>query len=88
MLNNGFTNVATSNAVSVQSAPCSYSISSNSQNFSGSGGAGSVGVTTGVGCAWTASGNPSWITITSGASGSGSRHGFLYRPAEYKRFRS
>jgi hypothetical protein len=73
MLNNGFTNVATSNAVSVQSAPsCSYSISSNSQNFSGNGGSGSVGVTTGAGCAWTASGNPSWITITSGASGSGS----------------
>ncbi len=72
MLNNGFTSVATSNTVSVQSVSCSYAISSNNQNFSGAGGTGAVSVTTGTGCSWTASGNPSWITITGGASGSGS----------------
>ena len=71
MLNNGLTSAATSNAVSVQAAPCSYSISSSGQNFSGNGGAGSVGVATGAGCSWTASGNPSWITITGGTSGIG-----------------
>ena len=32
---------------------------------------GSVLVTAGTGCAWTATSNASWITITSGSSGSG-----------------
>lgn len=57
-----------------QAAPppqCSYSISPASQNFSDSGGAGTVTVTAGTGCAWTATSPASWISITSGASGSG-----------------
>ena len=32
---------------------------------------GSVGVTAGTGCSWTATSNAGWITITSGSSGSG-----------------
>lgn len=43
-----------------------------SQNFPSSGGTGQVNVTTGASCNWTVSGVPSWMTITSGASGVGS----------------
>jgi hypothetical protein len=57
-----------------QAAPpvsCSYSISPTSQNVSDSASSGSVAVTTTAGCAWTASSNASWLSITSGASGTG-----------------
>lgn len=53
---------------------CSYSISMQSQNITASGGSGSESVTTQSGCPWTAavtSSNSSWLTISSGASGSG-----------------
>ncbi|KJU85026.1 conserved hypothetical protein, secreted, partial [Candidatus Magnetobacterium bavaricum] len=49
---------------------CSYSITPTSKNFSSTGGTDSVGVTANTGCAWTASSSASWITITSGSSGS------------------
>jgi hypothetical protein len=54
-------------------ASCSYSISPTSLNFAAGGGFGAtVTVTTGLTCAWTAvSNNPSFITITNGASGTG-----------------
>lgn len=51
---------------------CSYTITSTSQNFIALGGTGSVGVTAGTGCTWTAvSNNTPWLTVTSGAAGSG-----------------
>ena len=50
---------------------CSYALSSTSASFSSHGGTGSVGVTAGAGCSWTATSNASWITITGGASGTG-----------------
>jgi len=50
---------------------CTYSISPTSGTFGASGGSGVVSVTAGAGCSWTAASNISWITITSGASGSG-----------------
>src|SRR5262249_35684281 len=50
---------------------CRYLISSNSQSFSSAGGSGSVAVTADNGCAWSAISNASWLTVTSGASGSG-----------------
>ncbi|MBI3651642.1 MAG: fibronectin type III domain-containing protein [Acidobacteria bacterium] len=54
------------------SAPgCTYSISPISQAFTANGGTGSVSVTTTAGCAWTAASNAAWITITTGASGTG-----------------
>lgn len=53
------------------SSGCSYSLNPLSRNFSASGGAGSVGVTTQAGCSWTAVSNDSWISITAGAAGSG-----------------
>jgi hypothetical protein len=51
--------------------PCPYSISPTSQAVDATGGSGSVAVTSGNACAWTASSNASWITISSGATGSG-----------------
>lgn len=50
---------------------CAYSLSSTGASFSSSGGAESVSVTAGTGCAWTASSSASWIVVSSGASGSG-----------------
>lgn len=50
---------------------CVYSISPSNQPFLSSGGSGSVNVTSNTGCAWTAVSNAGWITIVSGASGSG-----------------
>jgi hypothetical protein len=52
--------------------PCSYSISPASASLNTSGGSGSISVTTQSGCAWSASSGASWITITSGSSGTGS----------------
>ncbi len=50
---------------------CSFSLSSSGQNVPASGGSGSVNVSTGGGCGWTATSNATWLTITSGANGSG-----------------
>ncbi len=52
-------------------AGCSYSVSG-STSIGFSGGSGSVTVTTSPGCAWTAVSNSAWLTVTGGASGSGS----------------
>ncbi len=50
---------------------CSYSISPSSASYAATGGAGTVTVNTAAGCAWTATTNSTWMTITSGSSGSG-----------------
>ncbi len=52
-------------------APCAFSILPTSQSFTASGGTGSVAVTAQPGCAWTAMSNNAFITVTSGASGTG-----------------
>jgi hypothetical protein len=52
-------------------ASCSYSIDPRSDSAPVAGGSGTVNVSTTSACAWTASSNASWITITSGASGTG-----------------
>lgn len=59
-----------SNALSF-SVTCSYSISPTSQSFGAGAESRRVDVTTFSGCGWTASSNVGWITISSGASGSG-----------------
>ena len=51
---------------------CTYNISPNVQNFSSSGGSGSVTVTTAPACGWTASSNSPFLTITSSPSSGGS----------------
>jgi hypothetical protein len=56
---------------SAKAAPCNYSLTSSSQQCDASGGTWNVNVNAPNGCSWTAASNASWITITSGASGSG-----------------
>jgi len=56
-----------------QQAPCTYSISPTSQTFSASGGPGTIRVTAGTNCGWTATTNTPWIGISSNnSSGTGS----------------
>jgi hypothetical protein len=52
-------------------ASCTYAIAPTSQNMPALGGTGTVTVTTTGACAWTASSNVPWLTITSGAAGTG-----------------
>lgn len=54
-----------------ESASCTYSISATSQNFSVSGGTGTVVVTAPSGCKWFASSNGNWTSLTSGDIGNG-----------------
>jgi hypothetical protein len=60
---------------------CTYSLSPKNDNVPVLGGTGTVDVNTTTACAWTASSNAAWITITSGASGTGAgRIGYLALP--------
>jgi photosystem II stability/assembly factor-like uncharacterized protein len=52
-------------AFELSGAPCSYSLSPTSQSFPNTGGDGSIAVTAGVGCSWTASHNAPWILLFS-----------------------
>ncbi|MDQ3748130.1 MAG: hypothetical protein M3367_03805, partial [Acidobacteriota bacterium] len=54
-----------------QASGCSYSLSATNANFGETGGNGSVNVSAGVGCTWSAVSNASWITVTAGGSGTG-----------------
>lgn len=58
-------------AVTVAFVPCTFNIAPAANQFTYSGGSGSVSVTTAGACGWTAGSNVSWITITSGNSGTG-----------------
>src|SRR5262249_38621759 len=50
---------------------CAPTLSATSQLFPMSGGNGSVGISAGGGCGWTANSNNGWIVLTSGNGGSG-----------------
>jgi hypothetical protein len=50
---------------------CTYSISPTSRNFTSSGGTGSVTVTTGASCPWSATSNNFWLTVTNGTNRTG-----------------
>ncbi len=50
---------------------CTYSLSSATVHFDGSGGTGDLKVTSGSSCSWTAVSNSAWISLTSSGSGSG-----------------
>ncbi|MGD0499334.1 MAG: M36 family metallopeptidase [Bryobacteraceae bacterium] len=65
------TAAATFALVITQTAPCSYSVSPASQTFIAAGGPATIAVTAAAGCAWTASSPLSWVSITSGATGTG-----------------
>ena len=51
--------------------PCTYTLSATSLSFAASGGPGVVNVTTAGHCTWSAVSDRTWISITSGASGTG-----------------
>ena len=55
-----------------QASGCTWVIDPTSASVAAGGGGGSVSVTAGPGCGWTAVSNDAWITVTGGASGSGS----------------
>ncbi len=55
-----------------QSPGCSFDVAPLTQNVEAAGGSRSFNVTTAAGCAWSAASNQPWITITSGANGTGS----------------
>ena len=52
-------------------ALCRYQVSATTASFGGAGGPGTVSVTAGPTCAWTASTNAPWISIAGDASGTG-----------------
>ena len=55
-----------------QGQACTFSLSSGSnQSFDATGGIGNVSVSTSSGCTWTATSSESWLTVVSGASGTG-----------------
>jgi hypothetical protein len=51
---------------------CGYTISPTSREHSSEASTGSISVTASTGCAWAAKSSASWITVTSGSSGTGS----------------
>jgi len=51
---------------------CSFTLSASSVSIGSAGGSRTVNISAGTGCGWTAVSNASFITITSGTSGSGS----------------
>lgn len=57
---------------SITQTGCGFSVSPLAATFTPAGGSGALAVTASAGCSWTASAAPSYLTITSGASGIGS----------------
>jgi hypothetical protein len=53
------------------STACTYAITPTLRGHAYGGGSGTVAVTAGTGCGWTATANNSWLHITGGASGTG-----------------
>ena len=69
----GAINVGTATFNVTQSGfSCSYSVSPSSASVGSAGGAGTFTVNAAAGCNWTAASNtPDWLSVTSGASGTG-----------------
>ncbi|MBL8230291.1 MAG: hypothetical protein JNL98_17510 [Bryobacterales bacterium] len=63
--------VATATVIVRPPTNCTYNLSSSSISFSAAGGSGEVSLATSGGCPWTAGTSSSFVTITSGGSGSG-----------------
>ena len=53
------------------SVPCSYAISPPARSLGASSGSGSVSVVAAAGCAWKATADAPWLTVTGGSSGTG-----------------
>jgi hypothetical protein len=61
-------------SATTSSPNCDGTLTPASKSFTSAGGSGSVSLTTGGACAWTAKSNASWITLAAGAaSGTGSK---------------
>ncbi|MQA28987.1 MAG: hypothetical protein GEU82_03985, partial [Luteitalea sp.] len=58
-------------SVTQEAAPCAFTLTPTRESIGADGGSGTVAVAAAAGCAWTAGSNAPWITVTSGASGSG-----------------
>jgi hypothetical protein len=58
-------------AQSEAQAPCTYAIAPASQTIAAAGGTGTVTISAPAGCAWTATSNVGWVSVTGGAAGSG-----------------
>ena len=58
--------------VTVSQAACTYSLDAGGQSFSAQGGTGTITITTGAGCPWTAGTPPAGVAFTSTTSGAGS----------------
>jgi Zn-dependent metalloprotease len=69
--NDGTTHNAATDLPASCTGGCSFSLTPTSASVGSAATTGSVSVTTGSSCAWTATSNASWLTITSGASGTG-----------------
>ena len=63
--------VSPSGTTGSQGQACTFSLSASNQSFDATGGTGNVTVTTSSGCAWSATSSESWLTVVSGASGTG-----------------
>ena len=55
-----------------QPTACTYTITPSSKTFTDKGGKGSISVTTGAGCAWTAASGAAWVSVPSGTAKTGS----------------
>ncbi len=67
----GQTFTVTQAAASAPPPQCNYSINPTSQSIGAAGGSGTIAVTAGAGCGWSATSAASWIVIATGASGTG-----------------
>ena len=63
--------VETSVVSSVGDDGCTYSISPTSKAFTRAAGSGTISVTSGSGCVWSAKSNAFWVSITGGSTGAG-----------------
>ncbi|HET9532103.1 MAG TPA: FG-GAP-like repeat-containing protein, partial [Blastocatellia bacterium] len=68
----GTMTVAGQTVAVTQGGGCAFSLAPQSESFGAAGGSGNLSVTTEAGCSWTATSNDSFITITSGHTGTGS----------------
>ena len=62
---------AQSTAASATTQSCGFSLSPTNASVASTGGSTNVAVTSTGGCGWTAASSASWVTITSGSSGTG-----------------
>ncbi|MBI1761882.1 MAG: PQQ-dependent sugar dehydrogenase [Acidobacteria bacterium] len=67
----GTLSIAGQNFTVTQADGCVFAINPAAASFAVGGGSGTVNVTAGVGCVWTAVSNAPWLTLSSGGSGNG-----------------